>query len=197
VASSERIVARVSIHELPLSLRDAQRPYANRRGPARRILPLLGLSRRGSTSGSALSWTPDEAKDAPLKSWPTTQADPARTVPDDFGDNRDATSMTVARAFVPDVRERARRSVPMPRTQADRVADARAHSGIVFSMFRRRRPTAQHSPAWTRTPNTTALGTLAARVHVRWSAELDAGRSLRRPAPIMTNDAGQSTANGP
>jgi hypothetical protein len=38
-------------------------------------------------------------------------------------------SMTLTRAFVRDVRERARRSVPMPRTQADRVADKRAYAG--------------------------------------------------------------------
>ena len=78
---------------------------------------------------------PDEAKDAPRKSWPTTQDHPPRTVPDDFGDDRDATSMTVARAFVPDVRERARRFVPMTRTQAIRVAEERAHAAIVFRCF--------------------------------------------------------------
>ncbi|MDP9192924.1 MAG: hypothetical protein M3P06_14580 [Acidobacteriota bacterium] len=49
---------------------------------------------------------------------------------------------------------------------------ARGLRHVLVSWFSPRRITAQHSPAWTRTPNTTALGTLAARVHVRWSAEL-------------------------
>jgi len=52
-----------------------------------------------------------------------------------LGDERDATSKTVTRAFVPDVRERARRSVPMPKTRADRVADERAYAEIAFRRF--------------------------------------------------------------
>jgi hypothetical protein len=43
--------------------------------------------------------------------------------------------LTTLRAYMPDVREGARRSVPAPRTQADRVADERAYAGIVSRCF--------------------------------------------------------------
>ena len=69
---------------------DAQRLYANRRGPARRILPLLGLSRRGSTSGSALSWAPDGQMTASPRSRPPTRNDPSRPFSDEFGDKLNA-----------------------------------------------------------------------------------------------------------
>lgn len=62
------------------------RLYANRRGPARRILPLLGLSRRRSTSGSVLSWAPDEQMTAPPRSRLPTRNDPPRPFSDEFGD---------------------------------------------------------------------------------------------------------------
>jgi len=81
------------------------------------------------------SWTADEADDAPRQSRPTTLDDPPRMGPEDFGDERGDTSMTVTRAFEQGVRDRARRSVSLPGTQADRVADERAYAGLLFECF--------------------------------------------------------------
>lgn len=67
---------------------------------------MIRRARRHGTASVAAELDAGRSQRRPAQVGPTTQDDPSRTDPDDFGDECDASSVMVTRAFVPDARER-------------------------------------------------------------------------------------------